>query len=534
MVDLAVKWLDSKDIPILPLDKIPSQETDTATLSSFLGVFSSIFHMLNTIIQKISPKETDSVPFLPDFVPRLGLALINNKFGSLFDLFINLKSNYENKNYRNHDLLLASTSCTQGLVQLSLSIDKLIQRAKPSSSTASTNETAPGGEILETGIINHYFKNLSEVFSVLYLNLSSNSRLVQSIETFKRGGPAPGLGFGWGAPGGGFWSVGFIFTQLDSSLVLDLIEIFTVLPSRVINFAPDEGICKRINSLLEVCLTVGPGDRNLLERAVEMLLDYSVLKNLAFRINYFIRQNAEIQLAELKFSEDELLLFRDVLMSHLKTRWLGVKKRSEIKDEKFNSLETIREEETEDPLIAEWAQQRLPVPVNWILSPVFGTSETQISGLFLLLGFEAISAISNSVSPISRIPLVWKLHALSFCLYTSMNVLKQENSMGLFNTLQELYSRQIEKTQNLDFEGEISEHYSTFLEDLIDGFSADSYADSLYGRHVAVYLNRKAGSKFMLNTWGFLASKSVLGILPPLEKCLGRPNGYLGPIEVFI
>ncbi|KAJ3692004.1 hypothetical protein LUZ60_012354 [Juncus effusus] len=533
MVDLALKWLDSKNIPILPL----AQETDQTTLSSFLGVFSSIFHMLNTILQKISPKETDSVPFLPDFVPRIGLALINNKFGSLFNTFINLRSNYQSKNNKNHDLLLASTSCTQGLVQLSLSIDKLIQRAKPSCNATLTNETPPGGEILEAGIINHYFNNLSEVFSVLTLNLSSNSKLVQSIETFKRGGPAPGLAFGWGAPGGGFWSVRFTLTRLESTLILDLIEIFTVLPSRV-EMEIDKGFLKRVNSVLEVCLTVGPTDRDILEKGIEILNGKSVLKYLEFCINYFIHQN-EIMGGELKLSDEEFSSFSEVLISHFKARWLEIKKKkSENEDEKFGAMETIHEE-TElneeglglcDSLVVEWAGQRLPVPIHWILSPIFGTGETLNSGLFLLLGFESIAPICNSISPISEIPLVWKLHALSFCLYKCYDVL-EEKTRAVFVILQDIYNREIEKARNLDFEGEISENYSTFVENLIEQFMADSFGDVLYGRQVAVYLNNKVDVKLRLKTWNKLASIKVLHLLPPLENCLGGSNGYLGPIE---
>lgn len=559
MVDLAIKWLELKNIPYFLPAISQDEEMNMAHGCPLLWVFSSILHMLNGILQKIAPVDkTDKrheLQWLPDFVPRLGLAVINgflkqNK-GALLKELSDMRKFHKDGNIRSSEVILASTSCIRGLVKVASFIDILVQRAKNACTEPQVGVgSMTGGEILEAGIVNWASHDLSEVFSMISLDISSEWHAVQCVEVFGRAGPAPGIGFGWGSKGGGFWSCKSVLGRLDSWLVMDFIEIFPILFPNIdlgINVAPDTGILRTFNSLLEVCLMVGPGDGTVLENAIHMMFQTPVLKYLVFCVNYYISKIVSPMATTLYFSEDEFSLFSEELVSHFKTRWLDVKKKlkKDVTQQPNNSLETIHEEvelmektdrdTLHDLMVTEWAHQRLPIPTHWFLSPLCGCSGLK-SGLVLLLALETLSHIADFQSPVSGVALVWKLHSLSMCLSSEMDVLGEEKSRAVFEIIQEIYSQELQELeiQSLDFQRQIHENYSTFVEHFIEQFAAVSYGDVLYGRQVAIYLHRMVEASVRLNAWNVLASACVLELLPPLESCIGGAHGYLGPAEVIL
>ena len=82
------------------------------------------------------------------------------------------------------------------------------------------------------------------------------------------------------------------------------------------------------------------------------------------------------------------------------------------------------------------------------------------------------------------------------------------------------------------FQSEIHESYSTFIETLVEQFSAISYGDLIFGRQVSVYLHRHVDAPVRLAAWNILTNARVLDLLPPLEKCIAKAEGYIEPVEV--
>jgi hypothetical protein len=235
-------------------------------------------------------------------------------------------------------------------------------------------------------------------------------------------------------------------------------------------------------------------------------------------------------------------------------------------------------------LTAEWAHQRLPLPLHWFLSPIatisnnkqgclqsssdtrnptehtHDTLEVAKGGLFFLLGLETMSSFlpTDAPSPVRFTPLIWKLHSLSVMLLSGMGVLEDDKSRDVYEALQNLYGQLLDESRSvrsaehflednvnvvpetgkksalefLRFQSEIHESYSTFLETLVEQFASISYGDIIFGRQVAVYLHRCTETPVRLAAWNGLANAHVLEILPPLEKCFAEAEGYLEPVEV--
>uniref|UniRef100_A0A0E0LCW2 Transcriptional elongation regulator MINIYO n=1 Tax=Oryza punctata TaxID=4537 RepID=A0A0E0LCW2_ORYPU len=591
MVDLALSWLRLNDIPYAR-SLVSGKSKNILEGSYFALVISSVLGMLDSILERISPDSTPDgksycLPWIPDFVPKIGLGVITNGFFNFLDNdAVGLEQHtsshgaslvqglFHMRSQGIVDTSLCSISCFQRLLQLSCSIDRVIQNA-------TTNCTEHLKES-KTGIAG---KILGKV-------ISSQWSKLQNIEMFGRGGPAPGVGFGWGACGGGFWSLNFLLAQLDSHFVLELMKILstgteglvTVNESVNLNNVTDPvGITsERISSVLTVSLMAGPGQISTLEKAFDILFHPSVLKFLKSSV-----LDSHMKLAktfEWDITEDEYLHFSSVLNSHFRSRWLVIKKKKKHSDEFTRNnnganvpkipetLETIQEEtelaEAVNPpcsvLAVEWAHQRLPLPVHWILSAVcciddpkgnLSTSyavDVSKAGLIFLLGLEAISA-----APCLHAPLVWKMHALSASIHSSMDLLQEDRSRDIFHALQELYGQHLDRlcqkydtahsvkkegspsveeekvisTEVLRFQEKIHASYTTFVESLIEQFAAVSYGDILFGRQVAIYLHRSVEPTIRLAAWNALSNAYVLELLPPLDKCIGDVQGYLEPLE---
>ncbi|XP_042979275.1 transcriptional elongation regulator MINIYO [Carya illinoinensis] len=620
MVDLAIKWIALKTDP--HISKLFEWQNGTESDSVFqdisvtplLWVYSAVLRMLCRVLERVIPEDSDNlhgsvglVPWLPEFVPKVGLEIVKNGFlsfsgasayptggGSFIEELCHLRqqSNYETS--------LASVCCLHGVVQVVVNIDKLIWLAK-SHSPSQEYSVSREAKILEDGILKGSMVELRNLLNTFVKLAASEWHIVQSIEIFGRGGPAPGLGVGWGASGGGFWSAAALLRQIDGGFLINLLETFQFLSSTVTPMAEEMTFSmQRINSVLGVCLTAGPRDKYIVEKALNILLQVHVLKFLDFCIQHFLHLNKRFKPSAYK--EDDLLVFSKTLASHFRNRWLSMKVKS--KDMVRNSssgnqtfkkgsvaLDTIYEDldvsnnktcQECTSLVIEWAQQRLPLPMHWFLSPIsticdskyaglqrdqtqnfvqdpHDLLETVKAGLFFNLGVEAMSTFksSNASSPVQWVPLVWKLHSLSVILLVGMGVLEEEKSRDVFEALQDIYgqlldqsrtgisadvslgnnidllseSRNKDNTEFLMFQSEIHESYSTFIETLVEQFSAISYGDSIFGRQVAVYLHRHVEAPTRLAAWNVLTNACVLDLLPPLEKCIGKAEGYLEPVE---
>ncbi|XP_057500053.1 transcriptional elongation regulator MINIYO-like [Actinidia eriantha] len=260
---------------------------------------------------------------------------------------------------------------------------------------------------------------------------------------------------------------------------------------------------------------------------------------------------------------------------------------------KGGDLDTIHEDlDTSDmtsqdhsctSLDVEWAHQRLPLPMHWFLSPISTINggkradlpsasnitnrlqdlpdflEVAKGGLFFLLGIEAMSSFTSSEiqSPVRSVPLTWKLHSLSIILLSGMGVLEEQKSRDVYETLQVVYAKLVDVLrlsrskefilednerfladtgvncgmEFLNFQSEIHESYSTFLETLVEQFAAVSYGDLIYGRQVALYLHRCVETSMRLAAWTALSNARVLERLPPLENCVAKAEGFLEPVE---
>lgn len=620
MVDLALSWLHLNDIPYVS-SLISGQNRNTKHMveaSYLILVIASVLGMLNSILERISPDVTPedksySLPWIPDFVPKIGLGIISNGFFSCSGTVAVRNAEHQSfccaslvqglcymRCHGNVDVSLSSISCLQRLVQLSWSVDRVIQGAKKSCSEC-FNESGTGvaGKLLGEGISSLWHNDLLHLLTSLLPMISSQWSISQNIEMFGRGGPAPGVGFGWGACGGGFWSLKCLLAQLDSQLVVELIKCFSSVQGSPVIL--DESVksdnvtntvvtaSNWISSSLGLSLIAGPGQNYMLEKAFDMIFEPSILKYLKSSIHKFACDMELLKPFEWDINEDEYLLFSSVLNSHFRSRWLAIKKKHSDKYAGNNSstkisktpetLETIQEETelTEavnqpcNTLVVEWAHQRLPLPIQWILSAVCciddpkGTLSTSANyildvsraGLIFLLGLEAISA-----TLCLHAPLIWKVHALSVSIRSSMYLLQEDRSRDIFCALQELYGQhlnrlcqkfcksnsveevkgvavatseeamEISSLEILRFQEKIHGSYTTFVESLVDQFAAVSYGDFVFGRQVAIYLHRKVEPAVRLAAWNALSNAYVLDLLPPLDKCIGNTQGYLEPLEV--
>ncbi|CAI9275749.1 unnamed protein product [Lactuca saligna] len=549
MIDLALKWISLKSDPevftFLSLKK--------EGLTPMLWVISAVFHMLFGVLKSVFPEDNSKkLPWLPDFVPKIGLHIIKNELLSFNkvnkDSFFDFLSQCRHES--DQETSLASVCCLNGLTSVVVLINKLINLNNTETKVSSIehDNITFHEKILTDGILECC---TSEMTTFMKLT-SSAGQLSQSVEMFGRGGPAPGVGVGWGAAGGGFWSSNILVAQMDARLVLQLVEIYFKNPS-------NEVTVERISCLFDLLLLVGPRDRGIMDKTLDILLQPSNLKFL----DVSIRNSLDQKTFEWEYTEEELLTSSENLISHYKNRWLNIKKsksKSKVKPSDPSSkktrfsLDTIQEDVDQSirsTLVTEWAHQRLPLPNHWFLSPISTVDlvnlpvkptfpEVARSGLFFLLGLESISNHVSSNS-IKGVPVIWKLHVLSVTLFAGLDLLEEEKTRDVYSTLQESYGKILDKkiseigSKNsvdfLKFDQEIHDSYTTFIETLVENFAGASYGNLLYGRQISMYLHRCVGGQIRLSTWNALSNIRALELLPPLEKCLSQEEGYLEPPE---
>ncbi|KAK7407444.1 hypothetical protein VNO78_09377 [Psophocarpus tetragonolobus] len=607
MVDLAIKWIASRSDPEVSKffegQEEGSRDFTFGNLSttSLLWVYAAVTHMLLRVLERISWGDTISpieaeghVPWLPEFVPKIGLELIKywlakcerDSEGESFMkelIYLRQKNDIE--------MSLASTCCLNGVLKTISTIDNLIQSAKTGICSLPCQEQSLSkeGKVLEDGIINGCLVELRYMLDVFMFSVSSEWPHIQSIESFGRGGPVPGVGIGWGAPGGGFWSATVLLTQTDARFLLSLLEIFENACKDIPVTEETTFTMQRVNATLGLCLTAGPRDKVVVEKTLDLLFHASVLKHLDLCIrNFLLSRRGKTFIWQ--HEEEDYMHFSRILSSHFRSKWLAVKVKSKAVDGSSSTtiktspklgacLETIYEDSDMsfimtnlcyNSLTIEWAHQKLPLPVHFYLSPIStifhnkqtGTKkvddalhdpsnllEVAKCGLFFVLGVEAMSTFLgiDIPSPVPHVSLTWKLHSLSVNFLVGMEILQQDQSRDTFEALQDLYGELLDDARlnqskevifddkkNLEFlrfQSEIHESYSTFIEELVEQFSAMSYGDVIFGRQISLYLHSCVETSIRLAAWNILSNARVLELLPPLEKCFSGADGYLEPTE---
>lgn len=566
-------------------------------VKSLLWVISSVMHMLSSLLVRVIPEDTFSlqgghVPWLPEFVPKIGLHVIEQEFlsftqvtnkdygkdpsrcGSFLEYLCHLRHESE------PEMMVASVVCLRGSVQVVLSVDKLIQLANMHTTSFQGFSVSREDKILASGILKSSSVELEMMLITIMNLIASEWQCMQSIEMVGRGGPAPGVGIGWGASGGGFWSTAVLLAQMDATLLIHLLELSPVVCAKdPPNSEEMRFIMKKIDCALHMCLISGPNDRFLLDKLLGYLCQIPVLKCLDLCVREFKQIGWQ-------YKEKDYHHFSDCLTSHFKNRWLSRKKKSGAESKKSHldhkapimkkfDLDTIHEDcntshingqkHNSNSMVVEWAHQRLPLPSHWFLSSlstiieksaefssVSDSLDCKLSasllevakgGLFFLLGIETMSTFlsSNYNTSVQCVPLSWKLHSLSSSLYDGMGVL-EDKSRDLYEILQEVYGQLLDKSwllhkgemnslELLRFHSDVHESYSTFIETLIEQFAAVSYGDMIYGRQVAIYLHRCVEAPVRLAAWNSLSNARVLELLPPIEKCIANAEGYLEPAE---
>ncbi|KAL3624368.1 hypothetical protein CASFOL_033184 [Castilleja foliolosa] len=544
VIDLALEWIQVKNIPYLSKLLI-CQNTDDekkSELNSVLWVISSVLNMFSSVLKAVTPDDMSSLPncrlpWLPEFVPKMGLKIIKNGYlrpddnfsenGSLVEHLCRLRT--KNKT----ELGLSSICCLLGLVQVVDSIDKLIRDANLDIHKAPSfcDSFSWEDKVLANGIIKSSVHDVRFVLNCLMKLIVSECQCKRPVEIFGRGGPAPGVGVGWGASGGGYWSLENFLCQQDARLLVYLFEIIEI----PFDEDPSEAM-QMVNCALTACLVVGPGDNSpVIDKLLKFIFRAPVLKYLDSGIRKFLSFREG---HSLNYEEDEYESFATVLETHFRNRWLSVKKRK-VKSMKkeTHALETIYEDSSEEllSLRVEWAHQRLPLPDHWFFSSIstshsdkaLNSLEVAKGGLFFLMGLEAIPN-----SPVKSVSVVWKLHAMSVILISGMEILGDEKSRDVYGILQNVYGEIVnDKNLTLQFEKEIHESYATFVETFVDQFAAESYGDSLFGQQVAIYLRRSVDASVRVAAWNALSNARALELLPRLDECFTKAEGFLEPIE---
>ncbi|KAK7348798.1 hypothetical protein VNO80_23486 [Phaseolus coccineus] len=610
MVDLAIRWIATRSDP--EVFKFFEGQQEGRRDYSFRGfsstpllwLYTAVTNMLFRVLERMtwggttSPHETEGhVPWLPEFVPKIGLELIKHwLLGFSASVVTKCGGDSEGESFikeliylRQKDdieMSLASTCCLNGILKIITTIDNLIQSAKIGIPSQEEQSLEKEGKVLKSGIVNGFMVDLRYMLDVFMFSVSSGWHRVQSIESFGRGGPVPGAGIGWGAPGGGFWSVTVLLAQTDARFLVHLLEIFEKASKDVVTEETAFTV-QRVNASLGLCLTAGPRDKVVVEKTLDLLLHVSLLKHLDLCIQNYL-SNKRGKTFSWQHEEADYVHFSNMLSSHFRSRWLSEKVKSKAVDGSSSSgiktspkvgayLETIYEDSDNssmtspccNSLTLEWAHQKLPLPAHFYLSPIStifhskragshkvddvlhdpsNLLEVARCGLFFVLGVEAMSNYQGHIpSPVHHVSLTWKLHSLSVNFVVGMEILEHDWSRDTFEALQDLYGELLDmarfnqskdvisedKKNNefLRFQSEIHESYPTFIEELIEQFSAVSYGDVIFGRQVSLYLHPCVETSIRLAAWNTLSNARVLELLPPLEKCLSSAEGYLEPTE---
>jgi hypothetical protein len=552
LVETASGWLAKDRIAaVLATLTNPSKHSIYYKL---VATVASVFHFLSTVCEMFGSEEQTNGTKHP-VVHKIALALASNNL---------LKFNTGNTNSMLEVMVLmwgkvdevtamAVTSCIHGLVRLLNVTDHLYVK---------TDEN----EILSRGLVESADGELRALLTFL------GNEVIQAKDIKPAGhegvdivsGPAPGLGLGWGQVGGGKWSKHGLLMNGVARLVSELLEI---LPFRNESNKTAE-LMWRISCCLCAASVFGPGDAEMVHKLFSNVLLLSETVTLVLQGVDENQNGSNVVYEEISH----------VLLEHFKKVWIcpkpGKSLHSGNRSKKLKTsliatkLSNLSEESAKlaeeksgmdwlsNEMVAEWANQRLPLPLHSIFSPMAtnvnagngpectmlddGTfvitqdemEDSMECGVAWLLGLEVLSqSLSNQNENLfAAIPIVRKVHSLSSMFLLGGDVYLRKSLKACIASLQRLYGRLlVSKSTPLDFEGEIDENYRSFVDALAKKFSASK--DAAFGSQVAIYLRQDVGSSIRLQTWRSLAASKSLHLLPPLEDCPGDPSGYLLPPE---
>lgn len=421
-VETALGWLSAECLSaVIELNSksrqcVTSSAVDTCTVK-LIGTLTSVLQFLATVSEKILGSNdgenghNSHTPFIPTFVPRLGLLLAADKFlynhdGSM-TLFGSLCSI---RHIKDDETTLAATFCLHAVVRLFSNVDKVIKTARAESVPASAfGENTPAHKILDAGLVFSSRREFQNLLSRAGDEVISNTCLLQSFEINGRGGPAPGLALGWGALSGGSWSKQVLVAQATARLVMYLLDLVPPCRSKTFVDSHDSSsteecsIAKmktcvsemvwRLSCGFGVAALASPEDGELVKQTCSKLLVHpNILTSLT--------KAAESNLLELDSVFEDLSLriealsklvpdkMSKVLLEHYTWTWTsrkdqkvpktqnadGSNLRGILKGKKSGSkLPTVLENASagaRTSLAREWARQRLPLPSHWILSPM--------------------------------------------------------------------------------------------------------------------------------------------------------------------
>lgn len=634
LVETALGWLSYERLSAIveQVSKLGQRGVSPVVGNStvkLIETLTSVLQFLATVSEKILGSSTEGgrrgnayTPFIPTFVPHLGLLLAADKFvhkqngsGTLFGSLCSIRY------VKDEETTLAATSCLHAVVRLFSNLDEVIKTARAqSTSTPASGESSEAHKILDAGLILSSRRELQDLLSCVGDEVLTNINLLQSFEINGRGGPAPGLALGWGALGGGSWSRQVLVAQATARLLLYLLDTVPIRSclSRVDgDNSPSlerlsTGEVKSVNSEILWRLSCGfgiaalasPQDGELVKRACSKLLIHPNTLSLLTKAADNTLTKLDSVLKDLGLRVESLAkLVPDtvskVLLEHYAWTWTSRKIHKAVQNDSSlkgilkgsksgTRLPTVHESTGVDvqagartSLAKEWARQRLPLPSYWILSPMatnitrllfkpegeeMGVStvdgveksmmeETVKSGLSWLLGLEALfsGSLESKSNPLSFVPVVRKVHALSSIYVLGGDVFLEEETRAAIGVLQELYGRQLDTPttqlgtsqvtgdkeelpmhvdQSLNFEL-IDSNYPSFGESLAEQFGASSFGDLVFARQVALHLQQGVPDPVRLAIWRIVADAQALRLLPPLSQCCAHPSRYLYPFEVL-
>lgn len=507
LVETALGWLCSERISALVehinfSDKDGKKFGESNSKVKLIGTLTSVFHFLATVSEKILGcedaegevcDENTQTPFIPTFIPRLGLLLASDIFieyghtGSLdheqtdkrtFTLFETLCLL---RHKVDEETTLAATCCLHALVRLFNIIDQVIKTAKPKTGSVRASESTQAYKVLDSGLVGSAKRDLRLLLDIAGTDAIGNRDLLQSSEVKGRGGPAPGLGLGWGSLGGGAWSKRVVVAQATALLLFELLELPTLSSDRsgtVSGKEDSEGRKKSFTSELMWRISCGfgiaavarPADGDLLTRVFSnILFNPNTLAALSRTLKNTLL-TLEPVMVRLSLNQEILSKFilknvSEVLKDHYTSTWLSKKKRKILKNSgdtnskgiskgKYSgsTLPTVREDNTarmrvtkSDNLVTEWARQRLPLPSHWLLSPM--ASNITQSLFRSKVGEGEVGVLSTvhedekaMMEEVVRSGLLWLLSLESLCDETSVGKTSIFQSISLARKVHALSS----------------------------------------------------------------------------------------------
>ncbi|KAG8371788.1 hypothetical protein BUALT_Bualt13G0124600 [Buddleja alternifolia] len=248
--------------------------------------------MLFSVLKVVIPEDTMSLlnghfPWLPEFVPKIGVKNIKNEYFKFFERsttnhlsgnssIVEYKSNLRLQ--KRQELAMASTCCRQGLVQVVAYVDKLIQHANLDIHNTH-HSFSREDKILANGILNTCVVEVQDMLTT-FMNLITNEwQYTQHVDMFGRESP----------------SAKDAFKVVETGRAM-----------------------QRLNSALEACLVVGPESNYVLGKLLKVVFQVPALKYPDFAVRQFLGKG--LKSFKYNYDEEEYQLFANVLTTHFKHR----------------------------------------------------------------------------------------------------------------------------------------------------------------------------------------------------------------------